>query len=246
MTFREADFDTLYGVPQNIVMLELSPKRYHFDVLVHIPRVTVDLAGRETGAVAAINGGFFNKDGTPSTYLRKDGMTIGKTETEALGTVVNGAVQIWDGRVSITSWGNHSVDTCSQVGGTVLVAGPVLVQGGHDADFSTVYNKSFINTRHPRSVMAIQKNGNILLLVVTGRFPGRAEGINLIQLRHLMRILGSEDAINLDGGGSSTLWTIFAPDNGVLNKPTDNKIYDNQGLRAVGNTICVYTDTLMQ
>ncbi|MDR0896098.1 MAG: phosphodiester glycosidase family protein [Prevotellaceae bacterium] len=240
ITSFEADFDTLYGVPQNIAMLEISTKHYRFDVEIHIPRETAIAIAREKGAVAAINGGFFKEDGSSSTYLRKSGIVIDTTVTTKLSTVVNGAIQIRRDRIDITPWTRYSADTCSLESGTVLVAGPLLLQDGQNYSFDTVYNQDFVNARHPRSVVANLKNGNILLLVASGRLPGHAEGINLPQLQHLLRMLGGKDAINLDGGGSSTLWCLFAPDNGVLNKPSDNKLFDSYGVRKIGNSICVY------
>ncbi|MDR1004022.1 MAG: phosphodiester glycosidase family protein [Prevotellaceae bacterium] len=242
MTCYEARFDTLYGLPQSIAILELSPRTYRFDVEVHIPRETVAAAAHELGAVAAINGGFFKEDGSSSTYLRKNGIVLDTTVTTKLSTVVNGAIQIRRDRIDITPWTRYSADTCSLAGGTVLVAGPLLLQGGHNYSFATVYNQAFVNARHPRSAMANKANGNILLVVASGRLPGYAEGVNLPQLQHLLRILGGKDAINLDGGGSSTLWSLFAPDNGVLNQPSDNKLYDSHGARKVGNSICVYDE----
>ncbi|MBR0560796.1 phosphodiester glycosidase family protein, partial [Neokomagataea sp. TBRC 2177] len=84
-------------------------------------------------------------------------------------------------------------------------------------------------TRHPRSAVCQLKDGKVLLVTVDGRFKGKAEGIRIAELAHLLRILGGKNALNLDGGGSTTLWSASAPDNGVLNKPCDNRQYDNQG-----------------
>ena len=44
----------------------------------------------------------------------------------------------------------------------------------------------------------------------------------------------------MDGGVSTTLWSVSAPDNGIVNKLTDNKLYDNKGERKVANSLCVY------
>ena len=52
----------------------------------------------------------------------------------------------------------------------------------------------------------------------------------------IARLLGLVDALNLDGGGSSTLWTARK---GVLNHPYDNHRFDHAGERAVPNCIVV-------
>ena len=56
-----------------------------------------------------------------------------------------------------------------------------------------------------------------------------------------MRWLGADYAINLDGGGSTTLYVEGASDNGVVNHPTDNRKFDNKGERKVANAILVHT-----
>jgi exopolysaccharide biosynthesis protein len=51
------------------------------------------------------------------------------------------------------------------------------------------------------------------------------------------RFLGMQDAINLDGGGSSSLWHEVL---GVLSHPSDNKAFDHKGERAIPNIIGIY------
>ena len=58
---------------------------------------------------------------------------------------------------------------------------------------------------HPRTAVGIDRDkGRILLLVVDGR-SSRSRGYTLVEVARLMRRLGAEDALNLDGGGSSTM-----------------------------------------
>jgi exopolysaccharide biosynthesis protein len=236
----DAEFDTLYQVPQQVSILEIDQSSHRFDVLVHTPREHTSVEAKHAGAVAAINGGFFEKDGSSSSYLRKNGVVIDTTVTTKLSTMVNGAIYITNNDLHIIPWTRQSADTCKLVDGSVLVTGPILLQNGKDYSFDTVYNQKFVNDRHPRSAIARMKNGKIYLVVVAGRFPEKAEGISLPQLRHFIRVLGGEEAINMDGGGSCTLWCAYAPDNGILNNPSDNKVYDNHGERKVGNSVCVY------
>ena len=64
--------------------------------------------------------------------------------------------------------------------------------------------------------------------------------MSIWEFAHLIKILGGEDALNLDGGGSTTLWMSGAPDNGVVNYPSDNKMFDHEGERKVPNIFYVY------
>ena len=63
---------------------------------------------------------------------------------------------------------------------------------------------------------------------------------NIPELAHLIRILGGKDALNLDGGGSTTLWLSGAADNGIVNYPCDNKRFDHVGERKVPNILYVH------
>lgn len=85
------------------------------------------------------------------------------------------------------------------------------------------------NNRHPRSAVGYTRNGEVVLLAVDGRMES-SKGLTLDELANLMVKLGCVDAMNLDGGGSSTLVLGGA----VLNRPSDG------GLRAVANSLLVY------
>ena len=77
------------------------------------------------------------------------------------------------------------------------------------------------------------------LVVVDGRQPFYSEGITLQELADLMRALGAEYAMNLDGGGSSTM--VVQGQDGrprVLNSPIDNYIPGRE--RPVANHLGIY------
>jgi len=61
--------------------------------------------------------------------------------------------------------------------------------------------------RHPRTAAGVDAVGQrLLLVVIDGRQPGHSRGMTLPQLADLMIQLGAYDAVNLDGGGSSSFW----------------------------------------
>jgi hypothetical protein len=65
---------------------------------------------------------------------------------------------------------------------------------------------------HPRTAAGVSRDGRYLfLIVVDGRQPGLSEGISLVELAEWMKQLGCWDAMNLDGGGSTTL-VVKSPD----------------------------------
>lgn len=74
------------------------------------------------------------------------------------------------------------------------------------------------------------------LMVIDGRAEGMADGTSIYETAFICLWLGMKDAINLDGGGSSTLWTDKL---GLINHPSDNKKFDHDGERSVPNLIIV-------
>jgi len=82
---------------------------------------------------------------------------------------------------------------------TALGGGPALLKDGQPTQFQSS------DARHPRS--AIGWNAEFFFLVqVDGRQRGLSVGMSLAELAAHFARLGCTDALNLDGGGSSTLW----------------------------------------
>jgi hypothetical protein len=57
---------------------------------------------------------------------------------------------------------------------------------------------------HPRTGIGIKSDGKLLLFTVDGREKGRSLGMNFSEMADAMIRFGARDAINLDGGGSTT------------------------------------------
>ncbi|MGB7209359.1 MAG: phosphodiester glycosidase family protein [Pyrinomonadaceae bacterium] len=91
-------------------------------------------------------------------------------------------------------------------------------------------SKSFVETRHPRTAVAKMKDGKFLMITVDGRQPGVSVGMSLQELAEYLLSLGAVDAMNLDGGGSTTMFL----DGKVVNKPSDK-----EGERKVSDAILV-------
>ena len=72
--------------------------------------------------------------------------------------------------------------------------------------------------RHPRTAIGVTSTGRILMVVVDGRRKG-SKGVTLVKLAKVMRDLGAVDALNLDGGGSSTMVVRGK----VMNVPSDGR-----------------------
>lgn len=91
---------------------------------------------------------------------------------------------------------------------TAIGGGPVLVQNGEikiTNEEELKFTGKAINDKHPRTSMGYTSDGNLIILVIQGRFPGIAEGATLEQEAKLLKDLGCIEALNLDGGGSSCM-----------------------------------------
>ena len=71
--------------------------------------------------------------------------------------------------------------------------------------------------RHPRTGVGVTPEGRLLLVVVGGRQPGYSVGMSLEEFARLFLDLGATFAMNLDGGGSSTM----VVKGKVVNQPSD-------------------------
>jgi exopolysaccharide biosynthesis protein len=84
--------------------------------------------------------------------------------------------------------------------------------------------------RHPRSAVGVSRDGATLLLVTVDGRQEKSVGMTLVELAGLMRQLGAWQAMNFDGGGSTTMVVGGA----VVNVPSDPA-----GEREVGNALLV-------
>jgi len=81
---------------------------------------------------------------------------------------------------------------------TAIGGGPFLINNGKPGSWIE-------STRHPRTAIGWNKKF-FFMVVVDGRQPGLSVGMTLPELAKLMEQLGCTEAMNLDGGGSSTFW----------------------------------------
>ncbi len=232
---RQVHFPHLLGLPQFVSVIEAD---------LNADGVLIDIVQPDSGrmltselalthdAVAAVNGSFFEADGTPSIFFQDNGQVIREDNDERIRFVEDGAVATeHDGdaavvRRSLAIWQPSTSFT------DVLATGPMLVWDGELTDQETI---GFNLTHHPRTAAGITSDNQLVLVTVDGR-NAQSAGLTINELALLMRALGCEYAVNLDGGGSTTMWI---RDRGVVNHPSDNRAFDAGGERAVANAVLV-------
>lgn len=228
----------MFGSTQSVSVIRYKASRHRTEI-VNDPAGLADstsaLAARH-GAIGAVNGSYFDVDRlTPTTYVTDDGVREGRTFPEEMYRV-DGYMSIRRGhKVSIALCDTASYAALTRNCRETMAAGPVLVLGGK-AVREEWPQLTFYTKRHPRTVVGTTADGWVYLFVIDGRAKGNAAGATIKETAQIALMLGLENAINLDGGGSSTLWT---REDGVLSHPTDNHRFDHAGQRVVPNVVIV-------
>jgi hypothetical protein len=111
----------------------------------------------------------------------------------------------------------------------LLTAGVVV---GDTASEGAV--RSFVEMRHPRTAIGFSRDSSRLYLVVVDGRQRHSAGMTIAETARTMRDLGAWDALNLDGGGSTTL----VLRDSIVNIPSDRD-GDRVVERAVGNALLV-------
>ncbi|MFN6146915.1 MAG: phosphodiester glycosidase family protein [Planctomycetota bacterium] len=216
-------FERLYAGPQSLTVVEVAPQaKARYDVVAPGVRTKTSAMGAQNGALAAINGGFFaiESTGLSTGLLRLDGALV---------------VPAKPAQASLGIGSDHRLRVATRPEGDwpevedALGAGPMLLRDGAVVDHGARQRR----IRHPRSAIGVGKDGSVVWLTADGR-TDKAAGLAHEETAAILQALGCVDAVNLDGGGSTTLWVAGR---GVVNHPCDNKKYDHAGERAVANAV---------
>ncbi len=109
-------------------------------------------------------------------------------------------------------------------------SGFLVTAGTNTADSARVEP----DKRHPRSAVGVSADGwTLYVLAIDGRQPDWSVGATLRELADVLILAGAHDAINLDGGGSTTMLH-RGPGESVhqMNRPSEKS-----GLRPVANCL---------
>ena len=100
----------------------------------------------------------------------------------------------------------------------IVGGGPLLLWKGQrlEKPEEESISKVFFLARHPRTAVGVRADGTLLFVTVDGRRPEESVGMSLPELTDLMLELGCVSAINLDGGGSTTM----VVEGNVVNRPS--------------------------
>jgi hypothetical protein len=197
----------------NVLEVDVTAAGVHLGATTSAQRKrTASSFAKLVGAQASINGDFFSY-----ADYSTDGLAAG-----------GGAA--WPGSADTTSSGLIAFDKGSRVElhqpsevvkfdsswmNGVVSGHPAVLKSG----VTVASSSSFCTTRNPRTALGLSKDGRTLwLMVVDGRQSKLSVGMTCAELGDELKGLGAYDGLNLDGGGSSTMYISGL---GVVNSPSD-------------------------
>ncbi|WP_270090333.1 phosphodiester glycosidase family protein [Sphingobacterium sp. SYP-B4668] len=179
---------------------------------------------------AGINADFYNMtNGTPQGIVYKEGIAIKTTVTDQLNTffaiLKNGKAFVGDQE----DYAAVKSQIQEAVGGRVTLISDGILQPQTSA------------VLEPRTAIGVSQDGiKVYMLVVDGRRFHYSNGMSYEELGQCLKALGAYDAINLDGGGSSTYFQRSTPDFATDRFKLRNWPSDNGGAeRAVANGLLI-------
>lgn len=220
------DYQVLEQENQRIYILDIDPTQFKIVAVKAEQKTPVSKLVADQSGLAGINGGFFEEDGSPSGPLKINNKWYGlvKKPRAAIGWQENGQQVLLD-RI-ITKEEKTGIVVQPQFNKTIasknawqnfnyIVGGiPLLIKNGkpirsHSSDKPA---SDFIEDKHARTAICIKEN-NHWLFVVASHVKTTArpfvdtvvEGLTIPELQKILQAQGCKSAINLDGGGSSTL-----------------------------------------
>lgn len=112
---------------------------------------------------------------------------------------------------------------------TAVGGGPILVHRGKGTPWPAKTRAvDYGQPRHPRTAIGFNRR-YFFLVAVDGRQKELSIGMSFVELASLMKQIGCTEALNLDGGGSTTFWL----DGKILNSPSDKRE------RSVANAVMI-------
>lgn len=180
-----------------------------------------------------INGDFYSTNTGVNANVNGLGMSNGEIISPA-ASGWHSLVTRQDNTATIVSNGTVPANAWNAVSGNQR-----LVTNG----VNVAPNDSYTNTLNPHTAVGIGANGNLFFMVVDGRQGDFSEGMYTSEMANIFIDFGVRNAINLDGGGSSTL--VFGDGaNGAartINSPADGSSEQSAGSqRSVANHFGVY------
>lgn len=234
LRWRKQLYTSLYGGKQtvNVLEIDLGHPNIQIQPARHNGCETTSSVALQGNVLAAINGGFFDGSGTcgSKSMVRINGTPL------SLNNVISGdhptfgilppKTPVIESIANGTDW----TEPIHALGGY-----PHMVTNGV-VDIVPNGTGTFFDNQRPRTGLCLDANSKVLLIVVEGDAPAPGVGMTIAQFAEYLVNLGCKTAMNLDGGGSSTMWVRDMSFNGLVHVPGDGSE------RKVGDSLQIYSN----
>jgi exopolysaccharide biosynthesis protein len=177
-------------------------------------------------ATVGVNAGYFPYMGSSNKdpYIRINSVAVQNGQTGVSPLFTNSALLINNNVATVRKFsesGNNLNPVAAAIpiaqAQNIIVCGPMLITSGvlETLNMSEGHNNSLTG----RTGLGVNSDGKRVFMVVADT-GGSVKGITTPQLAKILQALGSVNAMNLDGGGSSTMFVKNQGDNGRVNFPT--------------------------
>jgi len=262
--FNGTDEITGYHQEVFVIDVDLNNPAYQVKLVYENPRLTTSAAfKKQTKAIAAINANYeptsiyMRVNGTdvytlPNEIINGTSVPNWKSEAAVSFTGDRGVQFLWagsqkKGEVTVAQQKQYYMNLSSETYPNFISSAPMLIDN-FNSDYGEKfcdYNKSLDGlsgedpdkhqrTMHPRTAIALTEKNHLILLCVDGRIKSKGMGSRSLT-RFLKKWFNPQYALNLDGGGSTTMCVKGEGDASthVVNYPCDgNKNYDHTGERS--------------
>lgn len=204
---------------------------------------------QDSGVQIATNGSFFYpfRENTPWDYGPQTGDVVNPVGLAiANGTTYAPPQDRWHPVCFLSDAGQSQTQisptsTCPDSTTAAIAGFPLLIMNGQPQPIlDPPYNA---DDPYPRSVIATNEEGDRLwLIAIDGKQPFYSDGATLAEATAVAMRLGASAALNLDGGGSTTLVAAQPAGPTLLNAPIHTKLPMRE--RAIANHIGIYAPSL--
>jgi len=203
-----------YTSDKMIHIVEYNSEKYESHVAASLDKkYTLQEFSEMEGMLVGINGGYhgYKSERGPLTKLSIDGNELVPTNDMTVLKKYGLKADNVNAVLSIDAT-HHHVSIGNEEGDSYIYSGPLLVEN----DVHTELNTKWSRVKNPRTIVCTKNNGaSVLFVVIDGRQKD-VFGMTLIEAQDLMDTIGCTDAINMDGGGSTSMYIIGK---GIVNNP---------------------------
>ena len=254
--YRFAGYDSISQAHQNVDVLEvdLTSPSYDIQLVYEEHGDSLSSVAERNNAAAAINGTYEAE----ASFIKIGGRLLAQNRLDSTHIRYwkhEGAFLFDDDNKNIDIRFASDSTFLSHPAANILSGAPMLIDNNDPVGLNFTGNVEGMDlnkldyedfrrhqgVRHPRTAVALTEHKKLLLITVDGRST-QAAGMSANALpRFLLTYFCPQSALNLDGGGSTTMWIASSEQRvgGVVNHPTDNKKFDHAGQRRVTSFIVI-------